>query len=85
MTLSRKQPKSKKEDQPKKVEDDEGQKVPKDAEKEQEAVTELVVDEDLSTDSETSSFKPKVPKFGGIVRVGNDAWAVWTGGMLTVT
>ena len=25
-------------------------------------------------------FKPKEPKFGGLVQVGHDTWAAWTGG-----
>ena len=85
MTQSRKPIKSKKDDPPKKVEDDDEGQEPKSVEKEQEAAKELVGDEDLSTDSDISSFKPKVPKFGGITRVGLDAWAVWTGGKPTVT
>ena len=67
------------------VEDDDEGQEPKNVEKEQEAATELVGDEDLSTDSDISSFKPKVPKFGGITRMGLDAWAVWTGGKPTVS
>ena len=85
MTQTRKPPKSKKDDPPKTVEDDDEEQEPKDVEKEQETATEQVGDEDLSTDSDVSSFRPKVPKFGGITRVGIDAWAVWTGGKPTVT
>ena len=36
--------------------------------------------ETIRTLTETSSFKPKKPKFGGLSQVGPDSYAAWTGG-----
>ena len=38
------------------------------------------VPETIRTLTETSSFKPKKPKFGGLSQVGPDSYAAWTGG-----